>query len=515
MPGVFFSRYLVFHIAVACNWNEKRGTLSACQFILVFSREIVKLSSLCAKFLVGLRGVSGMAVDYKNIDFKVRTLGEPKIPSPLNLSAVHEEERAGFVSDKTRIIYNIEENPDAAVKERITLEKAGPREKIFFRPGYSKAAIVTCGGISPGLNNVIRSLFMQLYYRYGVKDIYGFRFGYKGFDPANGFDPIKLTPEIVEPIHRTPGTFLGSSRGMVTPEIIVERLEQEGIDMLFAIGGDGTLRGAHSIWLEVERRGLEIAVVGVPKTIDNDINFVDKTFGFDSAVEEARRVLESAHAEAQSAINGIGLVKVMGRDAGFIAAHATLASREVNFCLIPEIPFDLYGEHGFLAALEKRLMQRHHAVIVVAEGAGQDLMGGPLQEKDASGNIKYKDIGLFLKEKIIRYFEKKKIPINLKYIDPSYSIRSVLPNANDSIFCDHLSRYAVHAAMAGKTDLIIGLCHGYFTHIPIEVAVAERKRIHPDSTLWFSVVEATGQPRSMVADHNDQEKVGLNKEINH
>ncbi len=435
---------------------------------------------------------------YKITDFKVRTLGPCRIPSPLKLSTSYTEGSASYVSDETRILFNIEEIAGERTDEMITLEKAGPREKIYFRPGYSKAAIVTCGGISPGLNNVIRSLFMQLYYRYGVRDVLGFRFGFRGFDPQYGYEPIKLTPEFVEPIHRSPGTVLGSSRGHVDPKIIVDRLEQEGIDMLFTIGGDGTMRGAHHIWEEVQRRGLEIAVVGVPKTIDNDINFVDKTFGFDTAVEEARRALECAHAEARSAMNGIGLVKVMGRDAGFIAAHATLASREVNFCLIPEIPFELEGENGFLRALENRILRRKHALIIVSEGAGQDLMGGPLQERDPSGNVRYRDIGLFLKEKILNYFAERQIPINLKYIDPSYTIRSVLPNANDSIFCDNLSRYAVHAALAGKTDLIIGLCHGVFTHIPIEIAAAQRKRIHPESELWFSVLEATGQPPSMI-----------------
>jgi len=445
--------------------------------------------------------------DLRTHDLLIRTLGPARFASPLKLSAAKSAEAEGYVADEARIYYDIDAHPEKAPHEKmLTLEKAGPREKIYFRPGYAKAAIVTCGGLSPGLNYVIRSIFMQLYYRYGVRDILGFRYGYQGFNPANGYEPLRLTPELTEPIHRTPGSFLGSSRGKEDPKIIVDRLEQEGIDMLFAVGGDGTLRGAHQIWLEVERRGLEIAVVGVPKTIDNDINFVSKTFGFDSAVEEARKVLECAHAEAKGAPNGIGLVKVMGRDAGFIAAHATLASLEVNFTLVPEIPFDLHGDNGFLAALEKRIRDRHHAVIVVAEGAGQELMGGPLAETDASGNVRYQDIGIFLRDKIKEHFAGIKLPINLKYIDPSYTIRSILPNANDSIFCDSLSRYAVHAAIAGKTDLIVGLLHGVFTHIPISIAVSERKRIHPNSRLWVSVMEATGQPWSMKNEPGEESK---------
>ncbi|MEK7727417.1 MAG: ATP-dependent 6-phosphofructokinase, partial [candidate division KSB1 bacterium] len=281
------------------------------------------------------------------------------------------------------------------------------------------------------------------------------------------------------------------------PRLTVATLEREGINMLFVLGGDGSLKGAHRIWLEAKQRGLKIAIVGVPKTIDNDINFVYKTFGFDTAVERTKEALDCAHTEARSHPNGVGLVKIMGRDSGFIAAYAALASRDVNFALIPEIAFELEGENGLLAHLEKRLQARGHALIVAAEGAGQDLMGEHKQEHDASGNARYHDLGAFLQEQINQHFKRRKIEINLKYIDPSYTVRSVLPNANDSIYCDNLSRYAVHAAMAGKTDLVIGQWHNVFTNVPIPLATAQRKTIRPESTLWLSVLEATGQPPAM------------------
>jgi 6-phosphofructokinase 1 len=265
------------------------------------------------------------------------------------------------------------------------------------------------------------------------------------------------------------------------------------------VGGDGTLHGAHAIWEEIRKRGLKIAVIGVPKTIDNDINYVYKTFGFDTAVGKAREVLDCAHAEALGAPYGIGMVKVMGRDSGFIAAYATLASLEVNFCLVPEVPFDLYGKGGFLSLLEERLRKREHAVIVVAEGAGQDLIHSEERKRDASGNVLHDDVGLFLKEKITGYFAEKKMPINLKYIDPSYIIRSVPADASDAIFCDNLARHAVHAGMAGKTDLVIGYWHGVYVHVPLMLAVRERKRIRPDGSLWRQILEVTGQPVSMKA----------------
>lgn len=423
-------------------------------------------------------------------DFTVKTLGECRFPSPLNLP----EEL--YVSEHTRIRYAAEIPNEIGSDEELAFEKAGPRKAIFFDPNETKAAIVTCGGISPGLNDVIRSIVMQMYYKYGVKNLLGIRFGYKGLNPANWLEPIKLTPNDVERIHELGGTVLGSSRGHEAPEVMVDTLEKLHINILFCIGGDGTLRGANAIWQEVARRGLPISVIGIPKTIDNDIGYVAKTFGFDTAVAEARQALQCAHVEAKGAQNGIGLVKVMGRDSGFIAVHATLANLDVNFTLIPEMTFDLHGKGGFLDALEQRIRKRHHAVIIVAEGAGQEFFKEDVR-KDASGNILHNDIGVLLRDEIQSYFKCKNIPITLKYIDPSYIIRSVAANASDSIFCAHLGRYAVHAAMAGRTDMIVGLWHDKFTHVPIPITVSTRKKISTASSLWLSVLESTGQPVSL------------------
>jgi 6-phosphofructokinase 1 len=432
--------------------------------------------------------------------YQVQTLGECLIESPLRLPVSSAAGIAGYVPDSVRIGLSIEQHVNDPLAPKATLEKAGPRARIYFRPGYTRAAIMTCGGLSPGLNNVIRSLYLQLFYRYGVKTILGLRDGYRSLNPKYGHKPILLTQDVVERIHRIPGTILGTSRGKEDPVLAVDTLDREGINILFVIGGDGTLKGAHRIWKEADARGLKIAIVGVPKTIDNDINFVYKTFGFDTAVEQATKALDCAHTEAHSHPHGIGLVKIMGRDSGFVVAYAALASRDVNFALIPEVPFELEGENGLLSQLEKRLESRNHALIAVAEGAGQSLMAGSPNNDacDASGNKRPQDIGTFLRDRICAYFDANNVEVNLKYIDPSYTLRSVLPNANDSIYCDNLSRYAVHAAMAGKTDLVIGQWHNVFTHVPMELAIAQRKTIHPESTLWLSVLEATGQPREMV-----------------
>ncbi|MFC1556573.1 ATP-dependent 6-phosphofructokinase [candidate division KSB1 bacterium] len=429
-------------------------------------------------------------------DTGIKTLGEPTLKSPLNLSTVEGDGIGNFTEKDARVRYRVEiySGEISSDEEEIFFEKAGPREKIYFKPSEIRAAIVTCGGLCPGINNVIRSMFLELYYNYGVREILGIRYGYQGLNSAKGKPPDYLTPEYVGNIHREGGSVLGSSRGAEETDVMVNFLEQARINVLFCIGGDGTQRGAHRIAEGLESRDMKISVIGIPKTIDNDIPYVWKTFGFSTAVEKAREVLDAAHMEAKGAPNGIGLVKVMGRDAGFIAASATLASQEVNYTLIPEVPFELEGENGLLEHLKKRILTRGHAVIVVAEGAGQDLIEGAGRESDLSGNVKYKDIGVFLKNRITEYFKERTIPCNLKYFDPSYFIRSIPANGDDSIFCNTLGRHAVHAGMAGKTDMLIGFWHNVFVHVPLTLAISGRKCVHPESALWINVLGATGQP---------------------
>lgn len=418
----------------------------------------------------------------------IPTLGPCERQSPLRHDARGAIEGT-FVSDQMFVRYPAE--VDAAVDVPVQLfEKAGPREKIFFDPSRTKAAIVTCGGLCPGMNNVIRSLYLQLHFHYGVSAVLGIRYGYSGFAPEAAAPPVWLNTEMVNDIHQRGGTLLGSSRGPVSADIIVDFLEQRGISILFAVGGDGTQRGAHGIAEEVKRRKLNISVIGIPKTIDDDVMYVNRSFGYYTAIARAKDIIDSAHVEAHCARNGIAIVKVMGRDSGFIAAGATLASQEVNFALVPETPFKLDGERGLFAELHRRLLERHHALIVVAEGAGQELMPPP-DERDASGNLKHRDIGLFLKDKIKEHFDKLRFPVLLRYIDPSYYIRSVPASTVDSVMCDSFARHAVHAAMAGKTDMIIGLQHGMFIHVPIPMATVRRKRLSAEE--WASVVTATGQ----------------------
>jgi 6-phosphofructokinase 1 len=434
-------------------------------------------------------------------DFEVKTLGKATIKSPLKQAVKNYSPVYKFVNDTERIIYDVSLENFNLCKETgekpVSFEKAGPRENIFFEPAKTKVAIVTCGGLCPGLNNVIRSLVNELFYRYGVNRIMGIKFGYEGLVSKYNHPVVELTAPLVSSLHLVGGTFLGTSRGNQDVGQIVDTLEIMNINILFCIGGDGTLRGAHAIHEEIVKRKLKIAIAGIPKTIDNDINLIDKSFGFETAFSIANDIIRNAHNEASGAYNGIALLKLMGRDSGFIAAHAALSIQEVNFVLIPEISFDLFGQRGFLRILRKRLEERHHAVVVVAEGAGQDFFDKSEQVKDISGNIKHKDIGVYLKEKIAEEFTNKGFPFAIRYIDPSYIIRSAPANANDSKFCNLLAQNAVHAAMAGKTDFVIGNWNNLFTLLPIPLATAHRKKIDIEGELWWNVLEATGQPTSM------------------
>lgn len=434
-------------------------------------------------------------------DFEVKTLGNATIKSPLKQAVRNYSPVYKFANDSERILYDVSLENFKRCKESgespLSFEKAGPRETIFFEPAKTKVAIVTCGGLCPGLNNVIRSLVNELFYRYGVSRILGIKYGFEGLVSEYNHPVIELTAPLVSGLHLIGGTYLGSSRGDQDVSQIVDTLEMLNINILFCIGGDGTLRGAHAISEEIANRKLKIAVAGIPKTIDNDINLIDKSFGFETAFSIANDIIRNAHNEAAGAYNGIALLKLMGRDSGFIAAHAALSIQEVNFVLIPEISFDLYGQRGFLRILRKRLEERHHAVVVVAEGAGQDFFDKAEQVKDISGNIKHKDIGVYLKEKITEEFNSKNFPFAIRYIDPSYIIRSAPANANDSKFCNLLAQNAVHAAMAGKTDFVVGNWNNLFTLLPIPLATIQRKKIDVGGELWWNVLEATGQPTSM------------------
>jgi 6-phosphofructokinase 1 len=447
------------------------------------------------------RGEKHAAPHYQHLETRVPSLGEPKVESPIRKVPMFTHNgrlvEKRFVEDTDRVLVYSTLNYLAQLgrgEEPLSFEIAGPRARLYFDPSKVHCAIVTCGGLCPGTNDVIRAIVLELYHLYHVRHIYGVCYGFQGFIPRYGHDLLELSPEAVANIHTFGGTILSSSRGPQDIGEIVDALDRLNIHILFLIGGDGTLRAADLICEELLRRQLRLSIIVIPKTIDNDIPFVTRSFGFDTAVEVATDAIQAAHTEALGAPKGVGLVKLMGRYSGFIAANAALALQDVNFVLIPESDFDIEGDYGLLDRLEARLKSRGHAVILVAEGAGQKYFQKEDLPRDPSGNIKPGDIGLLLEDRIKEHFRNRSLEINLKYIDPSYLIRSKPANYNDSIYCGFLGRNAVHAGMAGKTAILVSRWHGDYVHVPIKAGVGLRKEVELDSPLWRSVLESTGQP---------------------
>jgi 6-phosphofructokinase 1 len=438
----------------------------------------------------------GTALD--GISLSVSRLGECRVDSPLISLLDARRVSVNYVGEADRVL--VDDTLSTLVARALPsdrlpgFEPGGPRRKIFFDPSKTRVGIVTCGGLCPGLNNVIRGLVMELTVHYGVHRIFGFRNGYQGFIARYGHPVVDLTPEAVRGINEDGGTMLGTSRGGQDPEEVVDCLERMNINVLFVIGGDGSMRGAQKIAKVAAARGERIAVVGVPKTIDNDIPYIDHSFGFQTAFGQAGELIRAANVEARSAPGGVGLVKLMGRHSGFIACYAALARNDADFVLIPEVPFGLDGENGLLARIVDKVKQQGHAVVIVAEGAGQEHLPVGEQARDASGNLALRDIGTFLRQRIAEHFAVTGAELNLRYIDPSYAIRSVPANPYDSVYCLRLAHAAVQAAMAGRTSMVVGRWHGRFVHVPIELAVSRTNQVDPHGDLWMSVLEATGQP---------------------
>ncbi|ERM94446.1 hypothetical protein AMTRI_Chr04g190030 [Amborella trichopoda] len=423
-----------------------------------------------------------------------------------NISArgihVFDEYSDGYVNDDDRALLKVIKysSPTSAGAECIDpnctwveqwVHRAGPRKQIYFDPTEVKAGIVTCGGLCPGLNDVIRQIVFTLEI-YGVKKIVGIQFGYRGFFDVS-LSEIQLSRHVVQNINLNGGSLLGVSRGGASTSEIVDSIQARGINMLFVLGGNGTHAGANAIHNECRKRKMKVAVVGVPKTIDNDILLMDKTFGFDTAVEEAQRAINSAYIEAHSAYHGIGLVKLMGRSSGFIAMHASLSSGQIDVCLIPEVPFKVEGPSGVLRHLQHLIQIKGNAVVCVAEGAGQDLLQKS-NATDASGNIVLGDIGVHLQQQIKKYFKSIDVPADVKYIDPTYMIRACRANASDAILCTVLGQNAVHGAFAGFSGITVGVCNTHYVYFPIPEVIASPRQVDPNSRMWHRCLTSTGQP---------------------
>ena len=275
-------------------------------------------------------------------DLRVRSLGDCRYDSPFaemlatkrtSPHYVHEDDRV-LVDDTVSVLLE----RGVPIDQLPSLEAAGPRRKVYFDPDATNVGIVTCGGLCPGLNDVIRGIVQELTEHYRVAHIYGFRNGYAGLTPKHRERVVELDLHAVRDINNDGGTILGSSRGDQDPGEMVDTLVELGIDVLFVIGGDGSMRGAMKLTSVIDERGLDIAVIGIPKTIDNDLPYTDQSFGFQTAFAQATEFIASVFVESQAAENGVGIVKLMGRHSGFIACYAALSNNDADFVLIPEVP---------------------------------------------------------------------------------------------------------------------------------------------------------------------------------
>jgi 6-phosphofructokinase 1 len=419
-----------------------------------------------------------------------------RFPSPLLTATETHSLGRSFVPDEETVLGDIVARwGDPSVSREYM--RSGPREFIAFHQQSAKAAIVTCGGLCPGINTVVREIFLALRNIYGVREVHGVQMGYRGFY-ASDLNTVPLSDDFVKGIQHRGGSVLGSTRGGFDLGLIVDSIASRGFNQVYIIGGDGTQRGAYKIFEECMRRRLMVSVVGIPKTIDNDIAIIDHSFGFVTAVQEAQRAIRAAYVEATSGFNGIGLVRLMGRNSGYISMLATLASGDVDVCLIPEIDFDLDGPQGLLIHIEHLLRQKKYCVIVVAEGAGLKHIQKACesgQDVDASGNVKMPNVGLWLAENINCWFSNRGIEVNLKYIDPSYEIRSVPAVATDNIMCTLLAQSAVHGAMAGFTGFTCGTVNTHQVMIPMKEIISKgRTRVDLSSRMWHRVLASTLQP---------------------
>ncbi|XP_022897562.1 ATP-dependent 6-phosphofructokinase 6-like [Olea europaea var. sylvestris] len=433
----------------------------------------------------------------------------PTYTNPLQYNPAYSVVKQYFVDHDDTVAQKIVVHKNSP--RGIHFRRAGPRQRVYFKSDEVRACIVTCGGLCPGLNTVIREIVCGLHHMYDVTRVLGIVGGYRGFYSKN---TISLTPKFVNDIHKRGGTILGTSRGGHDTKKIVDSIQDRGINQVYILGGDGTQKGAAVIFEEIRRRGLKVAVAGIPKTIDNDIPVIDKSFGFDTAVEEAQRAINAAHVEATSIENGIGLVKLMGRYSGFIAMYATLASRDVDCCLIPESPFYLEGPGGLFEYIEKRLKENGHMVIVIAEGAGQELLSESLSsidQQDASGNKLLQDVGLWISQRIKDHFSKRsKMAINLKYIDLMYMIRAVPSNASDNVFCTLLAQSAVHGAMAGYTGFTVGPVNGRHAYIPFHRIIEKQHKVVITDRMWARLLASTNQPSFLSIKDVEASKTEIN-----
>ena len=428
-------------------------------------------------------------------DLAIARLGERTIDTPLRDLLGGREESVHYVTETDRVLLDdtlgVAKRRSAGTPAELpAFNPGGPREKLYFEPSTVTAAIVTCGGLCPGLNNVVRALVLQLANAYGVKSILGFRNGYSGLTDTSA--PLALTPELVRDIHNRGGTILGTSRGGQEPAAMVDTLARHRVDMLFVIGGDGSLRGAQKIAAKPppataarrgghpedhrQRHSVDRPELRLPDRV-RPRRRVDPRRAHRGRVHRRRRGTGQADGPAQR-LHRLLCDTRQPRSRLRPDPRSLLPARQ-----LPALPAQARRSAG----ARSRGRRRGRRAGAVPRSA----------ETDASGNARLGDIGALLRERVTAHFAQHGTPLSLRYVDPGYAIRSVPANAFDAVYCARLAQAAVHAGMAGFTSMVVARWHGRFIHLPIALATATRNQVDPHGDLWMSVLEATGQPKHL------------------
>lgn len=345
-----------------------------------------------------------------------------------------------------------------------------------------KIAVNTGGGDAPGLNAVIRGIVLAAYQK--GWEVFGIKYGYRGL--LDSKQMIRLTPEYVWDITNIGGTILGTaikddpftypvkgpdgcSIETDISDTIVSNFKSLGFDALIAIGGDGSLRIADKFL----KKG--IPIIGVPKTIDNDISSTDVTFGFDTAMNTATEAIDKLHTTAKSH-DRVMVVEVMGRYVGWIALHSGI-SGSADVILIPEIPFDIEKVSNKIKQLA--LMGKDYAIVVVAEGAKP--VGGDIsvvEEKKPGAEARLGGIGKKVSEEIRRRTGKETRDIVLGHLQ-----RGGAPTTFDRLLSLRFGAAAVRFIEAGMFGHMAAIRSTEIIAVPIEEAIGQMKAIPLNSDI--------------------------------
>lgn len=472
-------------------------------------------------------------------------------PLPIEVRGDDRDEGARIVVDARRKYHDPLEGITPAAWN-LTMPEAGPRRYVSYpQKNQLKVGILVSGGIAPGINAVISGIIARhhAYQAWSQKinknyalEILGYSEALKGLLHA-GRPAVPLDLKTVREAVNHGGSILPTARADELLDLedpkqrdgaldkVTSRLINQQIDILYIIGGDGSMRAAHAISCRARRNPInELSVIGIPKTMDNDILWVWQSFGFLSAVEFAKQAILQLHTEVMSNPR-LCVIQLFGSDSGFVVSHAALASGVCDAVLIPEVNFTLKQLSGYI---RYRLQDRPHSdkpyggIVALAETAipldWREYVSATAEVADGSEKViltpeelraietfeshgrrvhgqtpdALRSGGLRLVSQIlqreIRKLGDRWSSYRVFTNEPRHLIRSIEPSVSDVIFAQRLGTLAVDNAMAGYHDFMISQWLTEYVLVPLKLVVLGRKRVPEHGIFWKSVRASTGQP---------------------